>query len=270
MAVKIVTDSASDLPLGVARELGIEVVPIRVNLGRNSYRDGVDINPREFNSIASTGTLPTTSQPPPYEFETVFNTLLDQGHDIICLTLSSALSGTYQSAVIAAGGNARIRVIDTQLVSAGLGLLAMRAAKLAGSGQDLESLTAYVQGERKNIRMFATLENIEPIVRGGRLNLFARHAAGREGIKLIFSLNDKGGVQILERVRGRRQSLDRLAELISREGLAEVAIVQVECPGEARHIADLIAKQCGADPLISEAGGTVGTYAGRGAVIVAG
>lgn len=273
MAVKIVTDSSCDLPPEVAAELGLTIVPIRVNLGRNSFRDGIDLGPGEAaQKIIAAGELPTTSQPPPYEFEKVFASLLEQGHEVLCLTLSSALSGTYHSALIAAGTFPdRLRVLDSQLVSAGLGLLAMGAAKFAAQGHSLAQVADHARERIGRTRMFATLDSIEPIVRGGRLNLFARHAAGREGIKLIFSLNGQGGVQIHERVRGRRRSLDRLVELMAAQPPQEAAVVHVECPGEARQVAEQIAGARGGDVLnVWAAGGTVGTYAGRGAIIVAG
>lgn len=274
MAVKIVTDSACDLPPEVAADLGVTIVPIRVNLGRNSFRDGIDLRPGEAaQKIAAAGALPTTSQPPPYEFEKVFATFLEQGHEVLCLTLSSALSGTYHSALIAAGEfpSGGLQILDSQLVSAGLGLLVTGAARLAAQGCSLAQVVEFVQDKIRKIRMFAILDTVEPIVRGGRLNLFARHAAGREGIKLIFALNGKGGVQILERVRGRRRSLDRLVELMTAQPLEEAAVVHVECPGEARQVAEQIAKESGASVQnVWAAGGSVSTYAGRGAIIVAG
>lgn len=273
MSVKIVTDSACDLPLQLTASLGLTIVPIRVNMGRNSLRDGVDISPKEAAQvIAKAGELPTTSQPPPYEFEELFYRLLAQGHEVLCLTLSAVLSGTYHSALIAAGQfQGKIRVLNTQLVSAGLGLLAKETAQFAAQGHDLEEVTAFAQDRSTNIHMFAVLDNVEPIVRGGRLNLFARHAAEREGIRLIFALNGQGGVQILERVRGRRRALDRLVELMTAQFPKQTAVVHVESPGEAREVAELIAQQSGAAvQYVTGAGGTVATYAGRGAVIVAG
>lgn len=273
MAVKIVTDSACDLPAEIAAGLGLEIVPIRVNLGRSSYRDGVDINPREIaQKILRSGELPTTSQPPPIEFERVFTHLLTGDQEVFCLTLSSVLSGTYHSALIAAAQiQENLRILDTKLVSAGQGLLALQVARFAALGHNLTAVDDFARTQSQKIRTFATLDNVEPIIRGGRLNLFARHAAGQEGIKLIFTMNSSGGIQILERVRGRRRSLDRLIELMTAQSLKEIAVVHGESPGEAREISQLIANQSGATiGFVSEAGGTVGTYAGRGAVIVAG
>ncbi len=272
MAVKIVTDSACDLPPALIREHGIEVVPIRINLGRQSYLDGVDLNPREINAkIAQWGGVPTTSQPSPFAFQEKFAALLDQGHEVLCLTMSAALSGTYHSAVIAARQlQGAVAVADTRLVSTGLGLLVTRAAHRAAQGGDLQALKEYAEAEARRITMYAVLDSVEPIVRGGRLNVFARHAASRQGIKLLFGLNENGAVHIVERVRGRNHSLDRLAELVAAKAPREFAVAHVDCIGEAELVAGAITRQCGAPPLyVSPAGGTVSTYAGRGAIIVA-
>ena len=269
MAVRIVTDSTADLPEEVVKKLGIIVVPIRVNFGRDSFQDGIDIGPAEFVRRLAGTEQPTTSQPPPHQFDIIFKELLGRGDDVLCLTLSSALSGTYQSARIAAGQAEGVQVVDSMLVSAGLGLLAVRAAKMA-EHHDLQALVDYVQQERNRIRIFATLDNVDPIVRGGRLNLFALHAADGGEIRLVFTRNSSGGVQILERVRGRRRSLDRLVELLGDE-LTDVAIAHVDSPNDARMLARKIMDLSGAERVFTaEAGSTVGTYAGRGAIIVAG
>lgn len=271
MTVKIVTDSAADLPAELAAELGIEIVPIKVIFGRSTFRDGVDPGPDDFTRrVSESSGFPTTSQPSPHEFEQVFKALA--GNPILCITLSSELSGTYFSAAIAARqGGGKVEVVDSQLVSAGQGLLVLRAALLARQGHSLESLLSFVMEEKQQMQTYAVLDSIEPIVRGGRLNLFARHAADREGIKLIFSFNNSGRIQIFERVRGRRSSLDRLAEIIARASVQEAAVVHVDCIGEAQRVAAMIREQCGAKiTYFGEAGRTVATYAGRGAVIVAG
>lgn len=266
--LRIVTDSAGDLPRELAQELNIVTVPIRVTLGGKSYRDGIDPVAQDF--TPDTGYEPSTSQPSPWDFQEVFAHLTSRGDEVLCLTLSEALSGTYQSAVIAAEQIQGVKVLDTKLVSAGQGLLAVRAAAAAAT-QSLAELAAWVEMEKSRIRAFAALDSVEPIVRGGRTSLFARHAAGREGIKLLFTLNPAGGIQILERVRGRKPSLDRLSELLAEGDCSQVALVHVDCPREAAQVARQIEERCRTKVLyIQGAGGAVRTYAGRGAVIVAG
>ena len=269
--VRIVTDSAADLPRELAEKLGIIIMPIRVILGGSSFRDGIDLPPQEFADAPGAGIMPSTSQPSPWDFKKLFSELVSQGEEVLCLTLSAGLSGTYQSAVIAASQTAgKIRVVDSQLVSAGLGLLVTRVAAQADES-NLDQLAQWANSEKTRIRAFAALDNVEPIVRGGRTSLFARHAAGTEGIKLIFTFNERGGIQILERVRGRKRSLERLTELINEKDCPQAAVVHVDCSGEAGMVARSIAERRRAEILyVQEAGGTVRTYAGRGAVIVAG
>lgn len=270
--VRIVTDSAADLPRELAEQLGVIIVPIRVILGAASFRDGIDLPPGDFSAILGAGNMPATSQPSPWDFKKVFSDLTNQGEEVLCLSLSASLSGTCHSASIAAsqtGG--KIRIVDSQLVSAGQGLLVTRAAALAAEGYDLDQLAHWVNEEKKRIQVYAALDNVEPIVRGGRTSLFARHAAGRAGIKLIFTFNQQGGIQILERVRGRKPSLDRLTELLAEKACTQAALVHVDCSSEAGMVARSIAERCRADIVyVQEAGATVRTYAGRGAVIVAG
>lgn len=253
--MRIVTDSAADLPQEIIESSGIITVPIRVNVAGKDRAEG----------------LPSTSQPSPWDFSKVFAELTARGEPVLCLTLSKSLSGTFHSAAIAArhtGGT--IRVIDTRLVSAAQGLLCLRLAAAARS-EEFNRLCHRAEQEIKGIRAYAALANVEPIVRGGRTSIFARHAADRDGIKLIFTLNPTGGVQILERVRGRKSSLDRLAELLAEQSCAQAAIVHVDCPQEAATVAASIEQRCGAKILyIQQAGGAVRAYAGRGAVIVAG
>lgn len=269
MAVRIVTDSAADLPPQLAESLGIIRVPIRVNIGGASFRDGIDFPSQSFTTKIEAGLFPSTSQPSPWDFRGVFTEFLPE--EVFCLTLSEALSGTYQSATIAAqqvGGS--IQVMDTKLVSAAQGLLVMRVAQ-AAQRMNLDELPKMAEAEAKDIKGYAVLDNVEPIVRGGRTSLFARHAADREGIKLIFTLNRQGGIQILERVRGRKSSLDRLAEVLVEKNCSQVAVAHVDCHQEAAMVARGIHERSGAEIVyIQGAGGAVRTYAGRGAIIVAG
>lgn len=268
--MRIVTDSAGDFPRELARELGVVTVPIRVNVGGTSFKDGVDFSAASFSAVGA-GSMLSTSQPSPWDFQKVFSDLTSRGHEVLCLTLSEMLSGTYQSAVIASRQfQGKVRVLDTKLVSAPQGLLVLRVAR-AAAGKNLEQLVQLAETEKKRIRGFAALDSVEPIVRGGRTSIFARHAAGREGIKLIFTINEQGGIQILERVRGRKPSLERLAEILAERNCSEVTMAHVDSSTEAAMVARSIQERCQAEILyIQEVGGAVRTYAGPGAVIVAG
>lgn len=269
--MRIVTDSAADLPHSLAVELGITTVPIRVNIGGTSFQDGIDFPSLIFSNKTEAGQIPSTSQPSPWDFRKVFQDMVAQGEEVLCLTLSRKLSGTFRSATIAAGQvKGKIQVVDSNIVSAGQGLLIYKLAQLASEAH-VDELALMANSLRENIHSYAALDSVEPIVTGGRTSLFARHAAGREGVKLIFTINLKGEIQILERVRGRRQSLDRLIELAAEKDSSQVTIAHVNASGEAASVARGIQEKCRTDVLyIQEAGGAVRTYAGPGAIIVAG
>lgn len=277
MTVKIVTDSSCDLPPAVARRCDLRVVPLRVNFGLDTYHDGIDLSPVEFQRLLlASQELPTTSQPPPRDFESVCRPLLEQGHDVLIITISSGLSGTYQSAAIAAHAlGQRVAVVDSLLASVGVGILAMKAARRAEAGGTLAEVKAFIREERLKMKILCTLDSVENIVRGGRMNIFARRAAAIPDLKLILTRNSLGKVQILERVRGRQHALDRLVNLIGEsppENWAEaiVGISHVQCVSEAEFLAAEIGKHYSpAEVIVREMGSTIGTHAGRGGIIVA-
>lgn len=277
MAVKIVTDSSCDLPTEVARRHDIRVVPLRVNFGADTYHDGVDLSPGEFQRLLlERPELPTTSQPPPRDFEAVCRPLLARGHHVVIITISSGLSGTYQSAVIAARTlGARVEVVDSLLASVGVGILAVKAARRAEAGESLEAVSAFVREERLRMQILCTLDSVENIVRGGRMNIFARKAAAMPDLKLILTRNPQGKVQILERVHGRRRALERLVALIGEGRPATwakeiVGISHVHCLSEATYLAEEInSLYRPGEVIVREMGSTIGTHAGRGGIVVA-
>ena len=132
--IAVVTDSTADLPANVYEKNDIKVVPLHVHFGDETYREGIDLSSEEFYSrLASCKFMPRTSQPAPHEFETVYRQLMDESDSIVSIHMSSKLSGTYQSATIAANaiGSDNIHVIDSNFVSAGTGLLALEAVRLS-------------------------------------------------------------------------------------------------------------------------------------------
>jgi DegV family protein with EDD domain len=147
MTIRIITDSTADLPKEVIDEYGITVLPLMVNFGSNSYRDGFDLSPSEFyKKLANSKELPTTSQINPPSFITAYKEELEKGNSVISIHLSSKGSGTYQSAVVAKDtlGDDRITIIDSLGYSMGMGLLVIEAAKLAKAGASVADIEATV------------------------------------------------------------------------------------------------------------------------------
>ncbi|MTI94809.1 MAG: DegV family protein [Firmicutes bacterium] len=273
MPVRIVTDSSCDLPADILEEFDIVQVPLRVNFGAETYADCVDLTPDDFQrKLLSSNTMPTTSPPAPQQFHAVLKPLVASGMEVVVITLSSALSGTYTNAQLAAGTIPGVTVIDSLLGSMGLGLLAIKAAKLAAQGADRQQLQTYIEAERRNIRVFLTMESVENIVRGGRLSLFKARAASNPGIKLIFTNNDLGQLEILERVRGRRGALERLVQLVAdRQDWSQtvVGISHVASHPEVESLRRAIEENYHpARIVVREMGSTIGAYVGRGGLLV--
>ncbi len=275
--LKIVTDSSCDLPEEMVLRHGITVVPLRVNFGADTYHDGVDLSPREFQRLLLTSNeLPTTSQPPPRDFELVCQPLLDQGHQVLIITISSGLSGTYISAAMAAEAlGSDVVVVDSLLASVGVGILAVKAARAAEAGGSLEEVAEFVRRHRMEMRIFFTPDTVENIVRGGRMNIFARSAAAIPDLKLILTRSSKGTIQILERVRGRNRALDRVSDLIGENPPEDwsreiVGVSHVHCLSEAEMLAAEISHRYRpGEVFVREMGSTIGTHAGRGGIVVA-
>ena len=170
--VKIITDSTADFTREEAAGLGLGVVHLRTRFGDEEYIDGVDITPHQFyEKLVESDVLPTTSQPSPAEFEAAFASALEEAGEVVAITISSALSGTYQSAVIAAeafGG--RVRVVDSLSASIGEQVIVRRAAQLAAEGLSAAELAGRIEAERGDVCVLALLDTLEYLKRGGRIS----------------------------------------------------------------------------------------------------
>ena len=172
MAVKVVTDSLADLPPELANALDITVVPLTVNFGLESYRDGIDITSSQFfNRLVSEKTLPTTAQPSVGAFAEVYADLASQGHDIVSIHASGLLSGTFNSATQAAKETADvgIELVDTFSVSLGEGLVAMEAARLAQAGGMLAEVAQAARETAPMVEIYFVVDTLEYLQKGGRI-----------------------------------------------------------------------------------------------------
>lgn len=171
--VAIVTDSTSDLDTALRARYGIEVVPLFVNFGTQSYRDTVDLSRDEFYAkLTSKGELPSTSQPTPAMFEDAFRPLVASGKTVLCLTIMASLSGTINAAGTAANAfpPGAVHVVDSGSVTGGLALQAMRAAELARDGTEIETILAALAADRRRQRGYATIPDLTYAVRNGRVS----------------------------------------------------------------------------------------------------
>ncbi len=266
--VRVVTDSTADLPPEMAARWGIVVVPLYVHLGEKTFRDGVDLESDGFAARLSQGEFPTTSQPSIGTMKRIYEQAAAGGGDVISIHLSAGLSGTYQSAILAADQvDGRVMVIDSGLLSMGLGWLVLAAAQAAREGRSLEDVVASVEELRKRAGVLALIENLEYLRRGGRIGRAQEAVGSLLDIRPIITLRD-GEVVLLERVRTRRAGLRRLVELASEAGqLQRLAVLHVGRPDDARQVADDLAPVFPReDLLIVPAGQVVAAHVGPEAV----
>ena len=210
--IKIITDSTADLSQDLYDKYDIEVLPLLINFGDESYLDGVEISPEEvFRRIEEGNILPSTAQVTPIRFEEIYKKYLDEGYKIISIHMSSVMSGTYQSACIAKNSleTDDIVVIDSQKVTSALGLLVLKAAKLIEKGLTLEELEKEVNECRNKVKASIVFESLEYLVRGGRISKTAGIVGSMLGIKLILEIKD-GLMAVKDKIRGSKKAIKRL------------------------------------------------------------
>ena len=216
MSVRIITDSTADLIPAVKSRL--TVVPLTLRFGDQEFIDGITISHKEFyEKLVESDVLPTTSQATPAMFEDVFRPVAEAGDSAVVLTLSSKLSGTYQSARIAAAEFENIHVVDTESVAIGAGILAERALQLADQGLSASQIVQRLEQEKKNIRVIAMVDTLEYLKRGGRVSKTVAFAGGLLNIKPVLSVVG-GEINMLGKARGSKQGNNLLVTEIQKAG----------------------------------------------------
>ncbi|HEY50454.1 MAG TPA: DegV family protein [Dehalococcoidia bacterium] len=242
MAVKIVTDSLSDITDDLAQELGITVVPLYVRFGEEVYRDRVEMTTEEFYRRLVQGDIfPTTTQPPPGDFVDVYKKLAKETDEILVVTVSSMLSGTYQSALQAKDRideKCRIEVIDSRKVAMGLGLIVMAAAKTAGAGANLDELADCVRKAIPRSHLVIYFDTLKYLAKGGRIGKAQGLMGAMLSIKPILTIKD-GEMAPLTRVRSPAAGLDYLYNFVP--GFSKIEALAVEhatTPDEADELVE--------------------------------
>ena len=216
----IVTDSTSDIPPALAEKYGIEVVPLTLMFGEEAFRDNVDMTPEQFyERLPRSPQLPTTSQPSPVEYMNVYRSIKERYPDsrILSFHISSGLSGTYQSAVLAKSmleeeGDA-ITVVDSLSASYGFGFMVVEAARLAAEGKGSEEILADVESLRKSRKLYFLVDTLEYLQKGGRIGKASAILGTLLNIKPILSIDAEGIIYAVEKVRGRKKAVARMIEL---------------------------------------------------------
>jgi len=216
MSVKIVIDSACDLPKNTADVLGLAYMPMRTIFGQQEYLDGITVTGEAFyEKLIESDCLPKTSQVPPADFEAVFESIVNAGDTALCITVSSELSGTYQSAMIAAERfGDKVIVVDSRSVTIGEQILVLRAVKLRDEGWSAWEIAEIINHEKNRIRLLALLDTLEYLKKGGRISSAAALAGSILSIKPVVAVQD-GRIEMLGKARGSKNGSNKLMELVS-------------------------------------------------------
>ena len=217
MSVRIIVDSTADLVPQAARR--VKVVPLTIRFGEQEFIDGVTIDSRKFyEMLVESDELPTTSQANPAVFEEAFAEAVAQGHEVVCITCSSRLSGTHQSAVIAAEEfPGKVFVVDSRSIALGSAILVQYALELLDRGMSAEEIAWKLMQKRDKVRLIAMLDTLEYLKKGGRISKTVAFAGGLLNIKPVICIED-GEIKILGKARGSRQGNNLLVQEIQKAG----------------------------------------------------
>ncbi|SKA73085.1 EDD domain protein, DegV family [Clostridium sp. USBA 49] len=267
--IKIITDSTADLPLDIVEKYDIEVIPLTVHFGKESYKDGVDIKLNEFlKKMEESNELPVTSQINPQCFYEYYNRYIKEGYKIISIHISSKLSGTYQSACIAKDmiGSEDIIVIDSFNVTSGLGLLVIKAAKLVKEGFTIKEIEEKIIEIIPHVKSALAFESLENLVKGGRLSKTAGVIGGILNIRIIITI-ENGELIVFDKVRGSKKAAKVIWDYLKEKGIKSgetVALLQAE----NKNILEILKENLITEKIEfieTEVGCVVGTHSGTGA-----
>ena len=274
MPVKIVTDSTSDLPPELAKELGITVIPLYLRFGEKSYRDGVEITPDEFyEKLVSEHVSPTTSQPTPSDFARVYQQLSKETDEIVSIHLSSKLSGTYNSALQGkklADTKSNITIVDSESVTIGLGIIAISAARLALVNESLAKILEDVKQSIKNTHMMGTFDTLKYLALGGRIGKAKALLGSMLNVKPILAMRE-GELVPVGNVRTRTKSIEKLVDFAKNAlNTRELGVVYSTTHDEAHGLIDSFSSLVNKGHLhLARLGPALGIHGGPGMLAVA-
>ncbi|OJU11052.1 MAG: hypothetical protein BGN88_09090 [Clostridiales bacterium 43-6] len=272
--IRIITDSSSEINLKRAQELNIEIAPIRVTFGNETFVPYKEISNREFyKKMEEAPEIPKTSQTPPHEFEEMFRAALDAGDQVIAVLISSKISGTYQSALIAKEniGSDDIFVVDSLSATFALGILVMEAVKMRDNGAKAEDICTFIDNNKGKLKMYAVLDDLKFLKKGGRISTAQAIVGTMLHFKPIVSL--RNGLVVQEaKERGRKRAFEWVIKKAQEDGIdfkKAVAVAHsnaVEALLELILMFDDIAKNVKTEKLLKfEIGPTIGVHGGPGA-----
>ena len=275
MGIKILVDSASDFTQDEAKQYGIEVIPLIVSFGDQEYLDGVNLTQKEFyEKLIETDTLPKTSQITPYRFTEAFEKLTENGDEVIVVTISSKLSNTYNSAVLAASEfEDKVYVVDSLSATAGEKILCLYALRLIKEGLNIKDIVNKLNEVKNKIRILAVVGTLEYLKKGGRISKATAFAGELLNIKPVISV-EEGVVKLVGKARGSKKANNLLNELIDKKGSIDFTMPYTTLYSG---LSDLMLKKYIEDEKhlwedntdnipICNVGSTIGTHVGPGAI----
>jgi len=270
MAVRVVTDSACDLPVEMCTALGIEVVPLTIRFGHDEYVDRVELSTDDFwKKLETARALPETAAPSVGAFEEAFRNLHDAGADgIVCVNLAAHLSATMQSAQVAAkalDGLCPIEIIDSASAAMGIGILALHAARRAAEGADVATIAREVSEQRERQSLYATLDTLEFLKRGGRIGGAQAMLGSMLSIKPIITVAN-GAVEQAGKVRTRSKALNFILQKIPAGTVESICVLHSGAVDVDEFMASLRPKVPGAEIVVGRIGPVVGVHVGPGAM----
>jgi DegV family protein with EDD domain len=274
--IAIVTDSTGDIPVKLAEELNINVIPLNVHFHEEVFKDGVDINHNSFfEKLKVSPVPPRTSQPSPGDFHKVYKALLAEGAEtIISIHISKELSGTYQSATIARDmlPEAKIHIIDSKSASMGLGMIAINAAKAVLEGKEVQEIVAMAEEMVDNHKVMFAVDTLEYLHRNGRIGGAAKLIGGLLNVKPMLEVDSDGKVAPLGKIRGKAKVVPFLLEqtqtfLEGYQGEVDLSVIHAQEPVLAQEILAQFKGQFAVrNGYLAELGSVIGTHVGPGTI----
>jgi DegV family protein with EDD domain len=271
MTVRIVTDSSCDLPQGMADALGIRIVPLSIRFGDTEYIDRTTITATEFwSKCTASPTLPETAAPSPGQFEETYRSLAAEGATaIVVVSLSSDLSATMQSAELAARAVAPgidVRIVDSRNASMGLGLTVLACAELAATGASADEVVARAQSVIPRTRVFAALDTLDNLKKGGRIGGAKAMLATVMSIKPLISITN-GLVAEAGKQRTRSKALAHLVDILRNQEvpIERLSVLNAQCADVDAFVA-MVKEVYSGEIIIGDIGAVIGTHAGQGTI----
>jgi DegV family protein with EDD domain len=279
LKTKIITDSSNDLPEEILNKYDIKFAPLTIAFDKEIFHDGANLTRDEFYSrLIGANQIPQTSQPSPRAFYELIDEVLNERLDVVIITLSSGLSGTYSSAVMAkdmfpAEKQKRIYIVDTLSASTGQGLLVYEAAKMAQKGMAGAEIVENIEQMKRRLAAIFTVDTFEYLLKGGRVTKVQAFFGTVLDVKPILTLNSEGKIEALGKVRGRKRAVAKLLDIMAEEGEdlknQIVGVVHSRAPEDAMELANVIKSRFDVkEVIIGELSASIGTHTGPGCLAV--